>query len=261
MSRDGLRPISLQIANIVIVVSVLVVNFLSTAIPLGAGSNAQLVAKYFSGLFFLPANYVFSIWGIIYTLLILFCIYQALPAQRDNKVAAQIGWLFVINGVLNIIWLFAFQYEQWWLSCIPMVGILITLMMIYVRIRQVPAKPIDRWLIYLPFSIYLGWISVATIANFASAMYITGANSLPVEQQALWAAVMIGVASAVGAVMLFRYSDVPFALVLVWAFVGIIARHGGVQTVATAAGVASAIVAVILLVRMVMVRGRVFKMA
>ena len=164
MSTDKLRPI----VNLVALLGVLAINFLAEAIPLNDLTSAQIANRYPDLLYF-PANYAFSIWSVIYAFLIAFGIYQVLPAQRDNPHLQRIGWLFVVSCIFNAAWLISFHYLQFAFSMVMMVGLLATLITIYLRLR-IGIEPVSRatkWLIHVPFSIYLGWITAATITNAA----------------------------------------------------------------------------------------------
>lgn len=117
-----------------------------------------------------PAGYVFSIWGIIYLLLGIFTVYQALPRNKDRSFQKQISFFFVLSCVANILWLFAWQYGQLPLSVGLMLLLLASLIMIYQRlgIGKTVVPLIEKLAIHLPFSVYLGWITIATIANISA---------------------------------------------------------------------------------------------
>jgi translocator protein len=85
-------------------------------------------------IYFTPANFAFSIWGLIYLGLTGFVIYQALPSQRNNPMMRRVGYPFALTSVLNGIWLFAWHYEYFVLSVFVMLALLATLLTIYVRL-------------------------------------------------------------------------------------------------------------------------------
>lgn len=215
---------SLQIINIVALVLTLIMNGLSQSdiFPNTVGELGESRA-----IFFLPAGYVFAIWGLIYTGLIAYVIYQARPSERDGQVMQSIGWWFVVSCAANIIWLVLFLYDLVWLSTVAMLALLISLLMIYIRLG-IGTKSVslaEKWAVHIPFSIYLGWISVATIANFSTALYTSGAVTSFIGINAdIWASIMLIVAAVLAFAMLYFRRDIAYALVIVWASYGINAR-------------------------------------
>ncbi len=186
----------------------------------------------------LPAGYVFSIWGLIYVGLIAYAIFQSLPSQRSNPRLRAIGWPFVVSCVANIVWLFFFQYSSnpdpavspnktlLILSFLAMLVLLAALIWIYLALRA--GKPAisrgERWAVRIPFSIYLGWITVATIANASHVLVAGGWNALGLPALG-WLVIMFVVAVALAALVAFTQRDVAYLLVLVWAFAGIAVNY------------------------------------
>ena len=157
--------------NIAAFVLVIICNVLSNAVPLNNQTMPVISAKYPS--LFTPAGFTFSIWGLIYLSLAAFVIYQALPRQRNNKPLGSIGIWFKVNCVANCLWIFAWHYDLLFVSLLLMGSILFSLIAIYrslgiVDVVQGGAQP---WLVQMPFGLYTGWITVASIAN-ASALQI-----------------------------------------------------------------------------------------
>lgn len=215
----------LQIGNIVALVLVLIMNGLSQAPDLFPNTVGQLGES--RAIFFLPAGYVFSIWGVIYIGLIGFAIYQVRRVGVENEVPQRVGPWFIISSIGNITWLVLFLYDQVWLSTVAMLVILFSLIMIYLRLgigrRAVGWQ--ERWAVHIPFSIYLGWISVATVANFSAALYVSDQVTTFLGINAdIWAVVMMAVAGVLAAAMLLTRRDIAYALVVVWALVGINVR-------------------------------------
>jgi tryptophan-rich sensory protein len=123
-----------------------------------------------------PAGYVFSIWGVIYILLGLFVIFQALPSQKGKEYHGEIGWLFVLSSLLNIAWLFLWQFEYLSLSVVLMFLLLTTLIATYLRldIGKSGVALRDKLAVHVPFSVYLGWITIASIANVSVTLVSVG---------------------------------------------------------------------------------------
>lgn len=232
-----------QVLNIAVFVATLIVNFLSTSLPIGGEDNATLVNRLFTGnVFFLPANYVFAIWGVIYSLLLAFIVWQSLPRQRTSPLLAAVGPWFVIGNLGNIAWIFLFQNKIWWPSMVAILLLFIPLLMIYLRIQPFRAQATTaQWIcVFIAFSVYLAWVSVATIANAAAVLYITGWDAFGIAGET-WAGIMMTVATVLAAAMLWRRLDVAFVLVVIWALVGIVARYTSVQLL-TLVGSAGAVV-------------------
>jgi benzodiazapine receptor len=222
--------------NILAFVLVIVVNGMANGVPLGGQTTGEISAKYPS--LFTPAGYVFSIWGLIYLGLLIFVIWQALPEQRTNKNLAAIRIPFLINCASNAIWIFMWHYDLLVLSLVLMFGILGSLIQIYrtlnIGLSNAPAA--ERWIAHLPFSIYTGWITVATIANLSAFQISQGWDDLGFDA-VTWTIIKIAIAGTVAATVLFRRRDIAFMLVAVWASAGIAAKHSGIPMVAGAASV------------------------
>jgi len=219
MNKNVLRQISVVVA----VVATIVLNVLANALPFN-NTNTGVISDSFP-LYFTPAGYVFAIWGLIYIGLIAFAVYQALPSQRENPRLQATGWLLVWSCVANIIWLFiwhyGFQTSWFWLTEVAMLALLGLLIMIYLRLGTGITKvgPGETWAIRVPISVYLGWISVATIANTTITLYALGWTG---ESVAVALTILLLVVGAVlGVLMLVRHRDIAYTLVLVWAYIGV----------------------------------------
>lgn len=240
--------------NILALIGVLSINALANALPIGGQTTGQVSASYPS--LVVPAGYVFSIWGLIYLGLIAFVIYQALPAQRHNPRLASASPWFAVNCVANAAWLFLWHYELIFLSALVMLVILGTLVMIYLRLQigvaAVPAA--ERWLAHLPFSIYTGWITVATIANWSAFQLAQGWQAAGLDA-ATWAIVKLAAAGAIAAVLLFRRRDVAFALVVAWAGIGISLQQADTPAVSGAAAAIAALAGLLAVYALIATRG------
>lgn len=247
----------LQWANTIAVIVTIIYNALSQIIPIGVQGNAQLANQYNPYNYFLPANYVFSIWSVIFVGMIVFAWWQSRPQQRENPRFQAIGWWFVIGCLGNIGWLLTFQNLQFTFSMIPLATLLITLGIIYVRIRQAarpaayPIKTFERVALFGFISLYFAWSAVATVANgafiFLSAEFgvqnvnMTLITADQMAQFQMWGTIMLVVAGLIGAGVSFFNGDLVYAGVIVWAFVGIMMRQTDTQSIVLAAGIMSAI--------------------
>lgn len=132
-----------------------------------------------------PAPYAFMIWGLIYAFLVGYVIVQLLPAKREHEEIKRIGPWFIISCLFNITWILIWQYLFTTASIFAMLGLLISLIAIYTMTRPNgwSSDNIIRWFVQIPFSIYLGWISVATIVNAAAVLYNLKWNGLGLSIQ------------------------------------------------------------------------------
>ena len=249
MNKNILR----QIAVVVAVVVTIAINVLANALPIN-GQNTGEISDRFQVLF-VPAGYVFAIWGLIYLGLIAYAIFQALPAQRDNPRLRSIFWPVIVSALANIAWIFLWHYNYLSLTVVAMLILLASLIVVYLRlgIQKTPVSRGERWAVHVPFSIYLGWITVATIANVTNLLWSAGWNGFGLSAQA-WFLVMLAAAIIIAAAMALTRHDVAYLLVLVWAVVGIAVKLAGVPTVSTAAWVAAAVLAVLVVVAIVVKR-------
>jgi hypothetical protein len=236
MSKDTVR----QLANALSVALALTVNILAATLPLN-GQNTGEISDRFE-VFFVPAGYVFSIWGLIYLGWIVFAIYQFTPAQKENLRLRTLGYWFALSGVFNAAWLFCWHYNLVGLSVLVMLALLITLIVSYLKLNvgRTPVGTMEKWAVDIPFSVYLGWISVATIANITDYLYYVGWNGFGIAPQT-WAVIMLAVASLVGLGMALNRQDAGYLFVFVWAFAGIALKQAATPLVAYSAWGATAV--------------------
>ncbi|MGB5491744.1 MAG: hypothetical protein WBM76_13040 [Woeseiaceae bacterium] len=228
------RPFSDWGGNIAAFILVVVMNVLSNALPINNQSMPEISAKYPS--LFTPAGFTFSIWGVIYLTLLFFVIYQALPTQRANPAIARISRLFQVNCLANAAWLVAWHYDLLNFSLLIMLVLLATLVLIYrALLPEIDRASTGQHLaLHLPFSLYTGWITLATIANMSAVQ--TGNGWDDVGLTAInWTLLKIAVAGAIGATVVLRYRDPIFVLVVAWGAYGIAAMQSATPAVAGAA--------------------------
>jgi translocator protein len=224
---------------VVALAATLAVNALANILPLNGQATGEISDRF--PVFITPPGYVFSIWSLIYAGLLAYAVYQALPGQRGPARLRRIAWPFVLSCLANIGWLLLWHYERFALTELAMLGLLACLVTIYARLRdEPPTSGTERWLVDAPFSLYLGWITVATLVNTTVALYDAGWAGAALGPE-LWTALLLLIGAAMGVLFALRLGDVIFALVIVWAFVGIALKHPEtalVSPVAWAAAVA-----------------------
>jgi hypothetical protein len=228
------RSLSDWAGNMVAFAITILVNVLANALPINGQSMPEISARYDS--LFTPAGFTFSIWGVIYLALLAFVIWQALPAQRQNRKVAGISPWFKLNCLANALWLVVWHYVLLALSMLLMFVILVTLIRIYaVLIATIETAPFTEHLVlYMPFSLYTGWIVVATIANASILQTAWGLDDAGIGAID-WTLLKLALAGAIGATMLLRFRDIPFALVVAWAAFGISVMQSGTPAVSGAA--------------------------
>jgi hypothetical protein len=225
--------------NLFLFAAMIVMNYLANALPL----NGKTTGEISDGLpnLFVPAGVTFSIWGVIYIMLIIFCVLQFTTPQQS--VISQIGWLFGLTCIFNALWIVAWHYGRLPVSLILMAGLLVSLIWINLFIRDMPFGMFKA-----TFGIYLGWICIAAIANVTALLVSNGWNGSGISEQA-WAMIMIITGAVLVAVTVWRLNNPFIGLSVVWAFAGImIKRQADNRAVFITAALSLALVAVILLV-------------
>jgi hypothetical protein len=255
----------LAIANVIAFVVVVVVNALATTLPLGGMTTGQLADLYPN--LFVPAGLTFSIWGIIYILLGVYAVYGLVFSSRksepSNSFMEKVGILFIVTCAANAGWIFAWQYRILALSLVCMVVLLVVLILIYNRLNvgRTSGGAAEKYLVHLPMSIYLGWISIATIANVTAVLVYYQWNRFGAGEQA-WAVIMMVVGILLGLLLLFYRKDIFYTLVVDWAVLGILLKRMAVDARATQGVIVTSIVGLCVLtlgVIVQIVRGKVYR--
>jgi hypothetical protein len=194
-----------------------------------------------------PAGYVFSIWGIIYILLGAFVVFQALPSQQGKGFQKRVGWLFVLGSMANIVWLFLWQFEYLGFSVAVIFLLLATLILIYLRLNigKSAVSLREKLAVNVPFSVYLGWITIASIANVSVFLVSENWDGFGISAET-WATLIIIVALIITVLVLAMRKDIAYSLVIIWALVGIAVKQSGNQNIVTLTE-ASAIIVIIAL--------------
>ncbi len=253
-------PSILQVVNILAIVITIVVNAIVEIIPVN-GVTSKEVSDFYPSLF-TPPGYVFSIWSVIYTLLIVFMIYQVLPSQREATYLKPTALFFVLGGLINTSWLILFHYSYGqpiiYVFTPILIGLFLILMLYtYVKLGigsvNVPIK--QKIAVHLPISVYIGWVSLAVIANIASVINVI-IPGIPSTSQEIWTALVILVALVITMLMLVIRRDAAYGLVVVWATTGIATAQSAIPVIYfTALGSALIIIAAILFLPFVTRKG------
>jgi hypothetical protein len=224
MNRN--QKIVLAFANTAAFLVTILVNYLASTLPLNQKTTGEISALYDN--LFVPAGFTFSIWGIIYLLLAGYVVYQLVDAfriQENNPgkgFTEKISLWFIASSIANCLWLFAWHYEALWIALFIMLSLLSTLIIIYLRLKQPTdtTSAIEPYIVHLPFTVYVGWISVATIANFSAALVSINWNGFGLPPQ-FWAVFVILIAGALGIFSILRKGEIAYAAVIAWGLLGI----------------------------------------
>lgn len=216
-----------RIMTSVTFVAMIVVNALANALPINGIGTGQVSDNY--GNLFAPTGLTFSIWGLIYLLLAGYTLYQFGLFQdktepADDDLLIRVGFIFSLSSIYNIIWIFAWHYDEIAVSMVLMVHILACLALIN---RTLQGKTLDRkakFLLRLPFRVYFGWITVATIANAATLLVSKNWNGFGIQEQ-IWTIAVLLTGVLIGSAVIIRFRDMAYGLVLVWVYVGILIKH------------------------------------
>ena len=233
--------------NIIAFVLTVLVNGLAGSTTLLGGKNTAQISDSNPTLI-TPAGYVFSIWGIIYVLLGVFVVFQALPSQKGKDFQKRIGWFFVLGSIANMVWLFLWQFEYLTFSIVLMFLLLATLILIYTRLGIGKSKTTmrEKLAVHVPFSVYLGWITIASIANVAVTLVSINWDGFGISAET-WAALIVVVALIITLLVVATRKDVAYALVIIWALVGIAVKQSGNPTIVLLTETSAVIVAIALL--------------
>jgi len=224
--------------NIVLFAGMLVMNYLANALPLNNKTTGEL-SDSFPNLF-VPAGLTFSIWGIIYLLLLVYCVVQFTGSNKE--VISDISWLFGSTCLLNALWIVFWHYGRLPLSMIVMVGLLITLIYINLSIRELPFG-----IIKATFGIYLGWICIATIANVTALLVNADWNGFDIPQET-WTIIMIVIGTLLIGLTIYRLKNPFIGLAVTWAFIGIaIKRQDDYKSIFITAVIALSLLALLTL--------------
>lgn len=247
--KDTLR----QISVIITVIATIFINILANALPIN-GLNTGQISDNFK-VYFVPAGYVFSIWGLIYIGLIAYAVFQALPAQRENPRLRSTGWWVSLGGLANIVWIFLWHYQQFPLTLVAMLTLLASLIVVYLRLGtgRTSVSTAETWAVRVPFSIYLGWITVATVANITDVLDYVNWNAFGIAPET-WMGIVLAAVLAIAGLVIFTRRDVAYTLVLLWALAGIALKFAAIPAVAIPTWITFGLITVMLVAAFVLRR-------
>ena len=217
---------TIQALAAVTFILMVVVNALANILPInGIGTGA--VSDSYPNLF-APAGITFAIWGVIYLLLAAYTVFQLGLFKKNRSMSDalmnKVGVVFSISSIANTVWIFTWHYRIIALSMVLMIIILVCLAIIVSAIRKETLSTKEKVFVKLPFSVYFGWITVATIANLTTLLVSVGWNGFGLSQT-VWAIAIIAIGAAIGIITILRNKDYAYGLVILWAYAGIVIKH------------------------------------
>ncbi|WP_395310340.1 tryptophan-rich sensory protein [Mycobacterium sp. AMU20-3851] len=259
MTNTAVRPISLLVAATYLVM--VAINGLANALPINGIQTGEVSDAYPN--LFAPAGYAFSIWGVIYLLLLLHVLYQFglfRTDRGDTALLDKVGRLFAISSLANAAWILAWHFDLIGLSVLLMLVILGSLAVIVQTIRAASLSTREKWLVAVPFSVYFGWITVATVANVTVFLVSVGWDGFGLAEST-WAVIIVAVAAAIGTAAMLRNRDLAYGAVLLWAFTAILVKHRSAEGFAgdypqVIVTVAACLLVFVLAAGIILVRGR-----
>lgn len=210
--------------------AMITVNALANILPINGLGTGDVSDSYPN--LFAPAGLTFAIWGVIYVLLAGHTLYQLglfrTMELGNDALLLKVGRMFALTSLANSAWIFAWHYRLILLSMILMLILLFGLMYIATAIHASDLTGRERLFVRLPFSVYFGWITVATIANATTLLVDLKWDGFGIPEST-WTIIILVVGALIGSVTALRLRDFAYGLVLIWAYAGIMLKHVTVE--------------------------------
>ncbi len=198
------------------------VNTLANILPINNLTTGE-VSDSFPNLF-TPTGLTFSIWGVIYLFLGIYTVYQLFSKKINSKLFNQVNTLFITSSFVNSAWIFAWHYEIIWLTVLLMLVLLGSLIKIANILNKEKLNLKEKLLYKIPFGIYFGWITVATIANITGFLVSIGWNGFALPDTT-WMIIVLFVGFIITTWRMHQDSNLAYGLVPIWAYYGIYLKH------------------------------------
>jgi tryptophan-rich sensory protein len=199
--------------------------------------------------FITPAGYAFSIWGLIFLLLALYAIRQFFAKGIDKEIYEKVGLWFALNVIFNGLWSPVFGSGNVALSLVIILGVLVTLIVIYTKTQN--ATKHHSWLMRLPFSIYIGWVSVATIVNVFTLLKYKGITELFGVSEYGWTIIMLLVGGLLSIYFTLKNRDIAYSLVFIWAYIAIIVQRQDMHAIVITASISIVLIIIFIIVSLI----------
>jgi translocator protein len=210
---------------------VLVMNVLANWVPIGGRTTGEVSALYPVPI--TPAGYAFSIWGLIYALLSVFVVISFLPAYRERGEVTGVGAWFLASCMLNVAWLWSWHHLRINASLFVMIGLLVSLVGCYLCSRSInrlgrrgfSSDRIIRFGVQIPFSVYLGWISAATVVQTTIVLEAGEWRGFGWTSD-VWTSILVVAIGGLGLQIGSKFRDWAYMLTLVWAITAVGVKNG-----------------------------------
>ncbi|MCF6409318.1 TspO/MBR family protein [Pseudalkalibacillus salsuginis] len=237
------KAIVLYILSVLSYLLMIGVNAYRNIRPLNGQSTGEISARF--GVLFTPAGYVFSLWSVIYTLLAVWLVYLLFPKSVNHNVFQKAGLWFVLSSLLNTIWVVLWYYGYFKWTIVVMIGLLVSLIILYFKIQHSSGRRLmDR----LPFSVYLGWVSIATIINASIILDYNNWGLWGLSEMS-WTSILIVAGAFIAIFFSFKNNDLIFPLVFIWTYIGIAVEHTDVPLVKNTAMLTAIMLAAFIIFR------------
>ena len=246
MNKDSIRQIGVMTATL----GMIMINTIGDLIPFNGITSWQVLNLY--KIYFSPVSYTFAIWALIIGGLIAFSIFQALPSQKNNPYLRKIGWLYVASCVMGAGWVLFWHFQKTAFTTAGVLGLTILLILIYIRLN-IGKEQVSRgmrYFVHLPFSIYLGWITITMFGSISVFLHSIGWDGFGLDQR-IWAVVLIVLGVVMAELIAFNRQDLVFLAVFIWFFIGIAEEQYGVSPVFEAACAAIILIVIIAIITLV----------
>ncbi len=230
----NINNLVLKILVAVSYIAMVTVNYLANALPIGGITTGKASDSYPN--LFTPAGLTFSIWGVIYLLLAVYVVYQFgwfgdKFDKKKEELIKRIGQLFILTSAANISWIFAWHYGVIWLSVVIMIILLTGLIMLADIINKQNFDLTENICLRLPFSLYFGWITVATIANISVFLVSINWDGFGITDN-IWTIIVLLVGATIGIIRGFKDKNISYLAVFIWAYGGILLKHNSPEAFA-----------------------------
>jgi len=221
-----LKKLNIKLLVMLTYLVMIAVNALANIIPINNITTGEVSDAYAN--LFAPAAITFAIWGVIY--LLLFCyslyilIYHEKMSEKAREVTSKINPYFIFSNIVNTIWILAWHFDFIFISLLLMLLILFSLISVNLKLRNKAMSQLETVLIKVPFNVYLGWITIATVANVVTYLVSINWNGFGLSQE-IWMNIIIVIALIIAYLAMNFFNSISYGLVIIWSYSGILTKH------------------------------------
>lgn len=220
-----------QILVIVATLGMILLNWLAATGVLGGVETGVISDRYPTHI--TPAGFAFAIWSVIYLGLIAFSIYQALPSNAEKFRGMR--RFYILSCAANGAWLYLWSQEMMIVSLGTIIVLLISLAVVNIKLRATETNA-EYWLAKVPFGLYFGWVTAATILNATITLVSVGVDFPQTTTKIIGASLML-IAAALGAFVRWKLKNYFYPLAIAWALTAIAVKQSGQTLIVTACAI------------------------